>query len=136
MDANRKKKKIEQFFAEFQRDAHKASYDSGWWHCPIEGDSYLKNPAKLLLAIPTKLMLMVSEIAEGMEADRCDLMDDKLPHRKGIECEMADAIIRIVDIAGALDLDLGGAIAEKMQFNSIRPDQKIENRRKPGGKRY
>lgn len=136
MDEDRKKKRMTEFFQQFQKDAHAASYDAGWWHCPIEGDSYLENKAKLLLAIPAKLMLMVSEVAEAMEADRKDMMDDKLPHRSGVECEMADAIIRIMDLGGALGLDVGGAIAEKMAFNAVRPDHKIENRRKPGGKKY
>ena len=136
MDSDRKKRKISEFFRGFQKDAHNASYESGWWHCPIEGDSYLENESKMLLAVPAKLMLMVSEISEAMEADRRDLMDDKLPHRNGLECELADAIIRIADLGEALKLDLGSAIAEKMQFNLIRPDHKIENRCKPGGKKY
>ena len=37
-------------------------------------------------------MLIVSEIAEAMEGERKDLMDDKLPHRKMAEVELADAL--------------------------------------------
>ena len=39
-----------------------------------------------------------------------------------------DAIIRIFDLGGALDLDLAGAISEKMQFNQVRPDHQIAAR--------
>ena len=63
-------------------------------------------------------------------------MDRHLPHRKGIEVELADAIIRICDLAGALDLDLSAAIYEKLEYNRNRADHKIENRKSQGGKKY
>jgi NTP pyrophosphatase (non-canonical NTP hydrolase) len=50
--------------------------------------------------------------------------------------ELADAVIRIFDLAGAYGMDLGGAIAEKMSFNADRPDHKPENRAAVGGKSY
>jgi NTP pyrophosphatase (non-canonical NTP hydrolase) len=71
-----------------------------------------------------------------MEGDRKDLMDDKLPHRKMREVELADAVIRIFDLAGAYGMDLGEAIAEKMAYNQSRADHKIENRVQSGGKSY
>jgi NTP pyrophosphatase (non-canonical NTP hydrolase) len=83
-----------------------------------------------------KLMLIVSEVAEGMEGHRKNLMDDKLTDRRMLEVELADAVIRIADLAGGLGLDLGGAIAEKLAFNQKRPDHKPENRVKEGGKSY
>jgi NTP pyrophosphatase (non-canonical NTP hydrolase) len=82
------------------------------------------------------LCLVHSEISEALEGHRKDLMDDKLPHRKMFEVELADAIIRIFDIAGGLHLDLGGAFEEKMKYNAIRADHKHENRVKKGGKKY
>lgn len=82
------------------------------------------------------LCLVHSEVSEAMEGHRKNLMDDKLPHRKMFEVELADAIIRILDIAGAHELDLGGAIVEKLQYNMFRPDHKIENRLKEDGKKY
>ena len=83
-----------------------------------------------------KLMLTVSELSEAMEGDRKGLMDDKLPHRPMREVELADAVIRIFDLAGAYDLDIAGAIAEKMEFNQVRPDHKIAARVAGGGKAY
>jgi len=53
-----------------------------------------------------------------------------------IEVELADAVIRICDLAGYLKLDLGGAIDEKLAFNATRPDHKPELRFMAGGKRY
>ena len=80
-------------------------------------------------------MLCVSELAEAMEGDRKDLMDDHLPHRKMLEVELADAVIRILDMSGGLGLDVAGAIAEKLEYNTERSDHKPENRAN-GGKKY
>lgn len=82
------------------------------------------------------LCLVHSEISEAMEAHRKSKMDDHLPHRKGFELELADAVIRIFDIAGGYGLDLGGAIAEKLAYNAKRADHQLENRRAVGGKAY
>lgn len=103
-----------------------------WWTNPKTGEDIRDNP----LTFSNKLMLIVSEIAEAMEADRKDLMDDKLPHRKGREVELADGLIRIFDLGGAFGLDLAGALVEKMEYNAQRADHKPENRIKAGGKTY
>jgi hypothetical protein len=48
-----------------------------------------------------RLILMISELTECMEAERKSLTDDHLPHRKGAEVEMADFVIRCLDMLGA-----------------------------------
>lgn len=110
---------------------HGASMAAGWW-TDKEGNSITLNP----MCFSNKLCLVHSEISEAMEGDRKDLMDDKLPHRKMAEVELADAVIRIMDLAGAYNMDLGGAIVEKMAYNAIRPDHKKEAREAEGGKAY
>ena len=87
-------------------------------------------------AFPVKLMLIVSEVAEAMEGNRKGLIDDHLPHRKMEEVELADAMIRIFDLAGKEGFDLAGAIAEKHAYNRSRADHQKENREKLGGKTY
>jgi NTP pyrophosphatase (non-canonical NTP hydrolase) len=109
--------------------SHDASLAAGWWHDLKTGELVEPN-------IGEKLMLIVTEVAEACEGARKNLMDDKLPHRKMIEVELADAVIRIGDLCGRLGLDLGGAIAEKLEFNASREDHKIENRKKENGKRF
>lgn len=86
--------------------------------------------------VGTCLMLIVSEIAEAMEGDRKNLMDDHLPDRPMIEVELADAIIRILDLAGREGLDVAGAIHDKLIYNQSRPDHKKENRELVNGKKY
>lgn len=122
---------------------HGASAAAGWWGeleqtgdlpydvAEVRGDGRF---GKALVA--QKLCLIHSEVSEAMEGHRKGLADDKLPHRPMIEVELADAVIRIADLAGALGLDLGGAIAEKMEYNRKRPDHKPENRKADGGKKY
>ena len=117
--------------------AHFDALAAGWW----DGHESRMNHGRFELiavdeVVPTKLCLIHSEISEAMEAHRKNLMDDHLPHRPGIEVELADAVIRIMDLAGALDLDIGGAIAEKMAFNAERADHKPEARSTKHGKKY
>ena len=86
--------------------------------------------------IGTLIALCHSELSEALEGARKDLFDDHLPDRKMIEVELADCIIRILDMAGSLDLDVAGAIAEKHQYNAKRADHQRANRAADGGKKF
>lgn len=113
---------------------HAEQVRNGWWHNPHTGEDLI---ATGNFNVPEKLALIHSEISEALEAHRKNLMDDKLPHRKGIEVELADAFIRIADLGGALRLDIPGAVAEKLAYNATRLDHKPEHRRAAAdGKRY
>ncbi|UGX97372.1 hypothetical protein G6321_00020480 [Bradyrhizobium barranii subsp. barranii] len=103
-----------------------------WWTDPATGAD-LRNERYI---VPTKLMLTVSEIAEAMEADRKQLPDDKLPQFDGLTVEMADALFRIFDLAGAKRLPMGVAASEKFIFNITRPDHQASARMAIGGKAY
>lgn len=82
------------------------------------------------------LALIHSEISECLEGERKNLMDDKLPHRKMAEVELADALIRIFDYAAAFGYDLQGAFDEKMRYNATREDHTHEARKIAGGKQF
>ncbi len=86
--------------------------------------------------VGTMIALIHSEASEALEGFRKDLMDDHLPHRKMAEVELADIIIRVCDLAGKENMDLGGAIREKLEYNLNRKDHKKENRDSVNGKRF
>ena len=49
---------------------------------------------------------------------------------------LGQLLYAVCETAQFYKIDLGGAVAEKMEFNANRPDHKIENRLKGGGKSY
>lgn len=110
---------------------HGDAFKAGWWTDLKTGEDL-----RLRNNVPEKLMLVVSELGEAMEGHRKDRMDDHLPHRKMLEVELADAVIRIFDLAGSKNMDLGMAIAEKMAYNRQRADHKPASRMAEGGKAY
>lgn len=84
--------------------------------------------------IGEKLMLIVSELGEAMEAHRKNVMCDKsikldtltneefqAKVKDTFQDEIADAAIRILDLCGCLDLDLEGHMLAKMKYNRSRP---------------
>jgi NTP pyrophosphatase (non-canonical NTP hydrolase) len=111
----------------FSAMCHEA--EISWWKDLKTGEPLNRNKGELL-------MLIVSEIAEAMEGERKNLMDDKLPHRRQVEVELADALIRIFDYAGGYGLDLGSAVVEKMAYNAKRKDHTREERLKENGKKF
>lgn len=99
-----------------------------WWH-DENGKPLQRNKGELLC-------LIHSEISEAMEGERKDLMDDKLPHRKMAEVELADTLIRILDYAAGFGYDISGAVYEKLQYNTTRQDHLHESRKLAGGKKW
>lgn len=112
---------------------HGPAKAAGWWTDINTGEALTIDTPRFVVE---KLCLVHSEISEAMEGHRKGLMDDKLPHRTMLEVELADAAIRIFDMAGGFGLDVAGAIAEKLAYNKTRSDHQLANRRAVGGKGF
>ena len=125
---------------ELQSSIHQANILAGWW-TDLSNNMDLAQEARQgtrlgKAIVAEKLCLIHSEISESMEGHRKGLQDDKLSHRLMLEVEMADAVIRVLDLCGALELDLAGAIFEKLSYNKTREDHQIKNRKEVNGKSY
>ena len=67
--------------------------------------------------LPEKAMLIVTEISEMVEAHRSE--GDTM--RDSVQEELADTVIRCLDLAGSLGLDLQTTMEKKMAINEKRP---------------
>lgn len=122
---------------ELQADCHLPAVEAGWW-TDLKTGATLTTPRGDVprVNVPEKLCLIHSEVSEAMEGYRKGLKDDKLTHRDMLEVELADAVIRCFDLAGGLGYSLGHAISEKLAYNAIRADHKLDHRRAEGGKKF
>ncbi len=84
--------------------------------------------------IDQKLLLAVSEICEAQEELRdgrtlteiyysvhVDPTNNGLKKPEGFPVEIADAIIRLLDICHAVGIDIEAVITEKLEYNKSRP---------------
>lgn len=111
-----------------------ANTDKGFWEQPQKAIDYFKDDETkdlsvlviprqqyLLLKKMEKLGLIVTEVAEGMEAIRKPGPSEHIPEFTSEEEEVADAFIRLCDYAGGFNLRLADAVQAKLLFNSGRP---------------
>lgn len=98
-------------FEALQDAVYRTAVDHGWW----EGD----------INIPEKLALIHSEVSEALEEYRKGIDLESVYYEdgdkpEGFGVELADAVIRIMDLCGHLGIDLATLVEEKHQYNLTR----------------
>lgn len=89
---------------ELQQEAHQIAVDHGWWDDQ-------RNIGEALLKI-------VGEVVEGLQAlENGNPADKHLAVFDAFTVEMADVVIRVCDLSGAMNLPLPEAILAKIAFN-------------------
>jgi NTP pyrophosphatase (non-canonical NTP hydrolase) len=82
-----------------------------------------------LAYIPIKLALVHDEVSEALQVHRNNYDDSDLDavtqmtdmQEADFTEELADIVIRVLDVAGYFDLDIGDAVIEKIERNRNRP---------------
>lgn len=124
--------------AELQQQVHALAVSKGWWDDSIDPDWGTRGePDHDRIAVA--LALVHSEVSEALEEVRGDNLGtywmvgrsdatrfddrDEAPagaKPEGLPIELADVIIRVLDLAGALGIDMEQAIADKAAYNATR----------------
>ena len=97
---------------QLQQEIHENAKAHGWWEDP-------RRPGELF-------MLITSEVAEAFEEIRNGRAMGETYYSEGgkmegVPSELADIVIRVLDLAEYDGIDMGEAIAQKHAYNLTRP---------------
>lgn len=106
------------------KDAHARAMRKGFWpRWEVSKGEPAIDWSKVNL--PEKLALVHSEVSEALECLRNGEISSSAPllgtKPIGFPSELADIVIRVADICGALGIDLEAEIIQKSAYNETRP---------------
>lgn len=120
-------------FNDLRDQCHNAALNAGWWKryatydqsITIDIDILIRNLNKPWAELSQCLALIHSEISEATIGFIYKKRDKHLPHRTNYEVELADIVIRVMDLLGALKIDVTELIIQckyKRDYIPIRLD--------------
>jgi len=117
--------KLKKGIAAWQMEVHALAWAKGWHEEPVcgPGRAWGVHVDRVL----AKLALVHSEVSEAVECVRDGLFATRLPldecadKPEGMVIELADAVIRIMDLCEAMGYSLEYAMRKKHEYNKTRP---------------
>lgn len=89
-------------------EIHKTACEKGWW-------DHERNDGEIIALIHSELSEVLEALRNGNPPDA------HLPQFSGVEVELADAIIRIMDFGATRGYRVAEALKAKVAYNRTRP---------------
>lgn len=104
----------EMLIKNLQKRAHATATAKGWHDKKV-------SPVECLALVQCEISEAIEEVRKGKRMNEAYFSPSNPSKPEGVPSELADAVIRILDLSEEFGIDLEQAIAEKMAFNETRP---------------